>query len=44
MILAIKLSKGETVSMRILMKVRKTLNCDIRNIRKLISSQEGIVE
>ena len=39
-----KLSKGETVSMRMLMNVRKTLNCDIGNIRKLIFSQEGIVE
>lgn len=31
-----KLSKGETVSMEVLMKVCKTLNCDIGDIMELI--------
>ena len=31
-----KLSKGETVSMEVLMKVCKALNCDIGDIMELI--------
>lgn len=36
-----KLSKGETVSMEVLMKVCKTLNCDIGDIMELIPSKEN---
>lgn len=35
-----KLSKGETVSMEVLMKVCKTLNCDIGDIMELIPTNE----
>ena len=35
-----KLSKGETVSMEVLMKVCKTLNCDIGDIMELILPTE----
>ena len=35
-----KLSKGETVSMEVLMKVCKTLNCDIGDIMELIIPTE----
>lgn len=35
-----KLSKGETVSMEVLMKVCKALNCDIGDIMKLIPTEE----
>lgn len=34
-----KLSKGETVSMEVLMKICKTLNCDIGDIMELISDE-----
>lgn len=34
-----KLSKGETVSMEVLMKVCKTLNCDIGDIMELIPTE-----
>ena len=36
-----KLSKGERVSMEILMKVCKTLNCDIGDIVELIPTEEN---
>ena len=36
-----KLSKGETVSMEVLMKVCKTLNCDIEDIMELIPTEEN---
>lgn len=35
-----KLSKGETVSMEVLMKVCKALNCNIGDIMDLIPSDE----
>ncbi len=35
-----KLSKGETVSMEVLMKVCKALNCDIGDIMELIPTEE----
>ena len=35
-----KLSKGETVSMEVLMKVCKALNCDIGDIMELIPEEE----
>ena len=35
-----KLSKGETVSMEVLMKVCKTLNCDIGDIMELIPTEK----
>ncbi|MBF0975554.1 MAG: helix-turn-helix transcriptional regulator [Atopobium sp.] len=39
-----KLSKGETVSMEVLMKVCKTLNCDIGDIMELIPAEEDAIE
>lgn len=39
-----KLSKGENVSMEVLMKVCKTLNCDIGDIMELIPTEEDAVE
>lgn len=39
-----KLSKGETVSMEVLMKVCKTLNCDIGDIMELIPAEEESIE
>ena len=39
-----KLSKGETVSMEVLMKVCKTLNCDIGDIMELIPTEEDAFE
>lgn len=39
-----KLSKGETVSMEVLMKVCKTLNCDIGDIMELIPTEEDAAE
>ena len=39
-----KLSKGETVSMEELMKVCKTLNCDIGDIMELIPTEEDAIE
>ena len=36
-----KLSKGEIVSMEVLMKVCKTLNCDIGDIMELIPTEEN---
>ena len=39
-----KLSKGETVSMEVLMKVCKTLNCDIGDIMELILTEEDAIE
>lgn len=39
-----KLSKGENVSMEVLMKVCKTLNCDIGDIMELIPTEEDVVE
>jgi DNA-binding Xre family transcriptional regulator len=36
-----KLSKGETVSMEVLMKVCKTLNCDIGDIVELIPTEKN---
>ena len=38
-----KLSKGETVSMEVLMKVCKTLGCDIGDIMELIPTEEDTV-
>lgn len=35
-----KLSKGETVSMEVLIKICKTLNCDIGDIMELIPTEE----
>lgn len=35
-----KMSKGETVSMEVLMKVCKALNCDIGDIMELIPDDE----
>ena len=37
-----KLSKGETVSMEVLMKVCKTLNCDIGDIVELIPEESDV--
>ena len=39
-----KLSKGETVSMEVLMKVCKTLNCNIGDIMDLIPEEEASSE
>lgn len=39
-----KLSKGETVSMEVLMKVCKTLNCDIGDIVELIPTEDDTVK
>ena len=39
-----KLSKGETVSMEVLMKICKTLNCDIGDIMELIPTEEDAIE
>ena len=39
-----KLSKGETVSMEVLMKVCKTLNWDIGDIMELIPNEQNVVE
>lgn len=39
-----KLSKGETVSMEVLMKVCKTLGCDIGDIMELIPEENDISE
>lgn len=39
-----KLSKGETVSMEVLMKVCKTLNCDIGDIMEFIPTEEDAIE
>ena len=39
-----KLAKGETVSMEVLMKVCKTLNCDIGDIMELIPAEEDAIE
>lgn len=36
-----KLSKGERVSMEVLMKVCKTLNCDIGDIVELIPTEKN---
>ena len=36
-----KLSKGERVSMEVLMKICKTLNCDIGDIVELIPTDEN---
>ena len=36
-----KLSKGERVSMEVLMKICKTLNCDIGDIVELIPTEEN---
>ena len=36
-----KLSKGEAVSMEVLIKVCKTLNCDIGDIVELIPTEEN---
>ena len=36
-----KLSKGETVSMEVLMKVCKTLNCDSGDIMELIPTEDN---
>lgn len=35
-----KLSKGETVSMEVLMKICKTLNCNIGDIMDLLPSSD----
>ena len=39
-----KLSKGETVSMEVLMKDCKTLNCDIGDIMELIPEDSDVSE
>ena len=39
-----KLSKGETVSMEVLMKVCKALNCDIGDIMELIPEEAAQAE
>ena len=38
-----KLSKGETVSMEVLMKICKALNCDIGDIVELIPKESSTV-
>ena len=39
-----KLSKGETVSMEVLMKVGKTLGCDIGDVMELIPDEGEVSE
>ena len=39
-----KLSKGETVSMEVLMKVCKTLGCDIGDVMELIPDEGEVSE
>lgn len=39
-----KMSKGETVSMEVLMKVCKALNCDIGDIMELIPNEQTHAE
>lgn len=39
-----KLSKSETVSMEVLIKICKTLNCDIGDIMELVPSEEDAIE
>ena len=39
-----KLSKGETVSMEVLMKICKTLDCDIGDIMELLPTEENSAE
>ena len=39
-----KLSKGETVSMEVLMKICKVLNCDIGDIMELLPEESSDVE
>lgn len=39
-----KMSKGEPVSMEVLMKICKTLNCNIGDIVDLIPSEDSAVE
>ena len=39
-----KISKGETVSMEVLMKVCRTLNCDIGDIMELIPEHNNVSE
>ena len=39
-----KLSKGETVSMEVLMKIRKALDCNIGDIMDLIPEEEASSE
>ena len=39
-----KLSKGETVSMEVLMKECKTLNCDIGDIVELIPTEKDVIK
>lgn len=39
-----KLSKGETVSMEVMMKVCKALNCDIGDVMELIPTPEDAEE
>ena len=39
-----KLSKGETVSMEVLMKICKALECDIGDIMELIPTEDGSKE
>ena len=36
-----KLSKGETVSMEVIMKICKTLNCNIGDIMDLIQDEDA---
>ena len=39
-----KLSKNENVSMEVLMKVCKTLNCDIGDIMELIPTGKDVIK
>jgi len=39
-----KLSKGEIVSMEVLMKICKTLDCDIGDIMELLPTEEHVAE
>lgn len=39
-----KLSKGETVSMEVMMKVCKALNCDIGDVMELIPIPDDVEE
>ena len=39
-----KLSKNENVSMEVLMKVCKTLNCDIGDIVELIPTEKDVIK
>ena len=37
-----KLSKGETVSMEVLMKICQTLNCDVGDIMEMVPTEKDV--